>query len=102
MGENAKQGIEKVLIEQGINAKCTGVGSLFQTHFPYEEDVILKNPRDIEYLTDAKKRDEEFKLRLINRGFFVMHGGGAVSSAHTESEINQLIEATSAIGSEMR
>jgi glutamate-1-semialdehyde 2,1-aminomutase len=102
MGENAKQGIEKVLIEQGINAKCTGVGSLFQTHFPYEEDVTLKNPKEIEYLTDAKKRDEEFKLRLINRGFFVMHGGGAVSMAHKEAEINQLIEAASIIGSEMR
>jgi glutamate-1-semialdehyde 2,1-aminomutase len=101
MGEKAKQGIEKVLIEQGINAKCTGVGSLFQTHFPYEENVTLKNPRDIEDLTDAKKRDEEFKLRLINKGFFVMHGGGAVSTAHTESEINHLIEATSAIGAEM-
>jgi len=101
MGENVRQGIEKVLIEQGVNAKCTGVGSLFQTHFPYEENVTLKNPRDIEDLTDAKKRDEEFKLRLINRGFFVMHGGGAISRAHTESEINQLIEATSAIGAEM-
>ncbi len=102
MGQNARQGIEKVLIEQGINAKCTGVGSLFQTHFPYEEDVTLKNPRDIEFLTDAKKRDKEFKLRLINRGFFVMHGGGAVSTAHKESEINQLIEAASVIGSKMK
>ncbi len=90
-----------MLIEQGINAKCTGVGSLFQTHFPYEEDVTLRNPRDIEYLTDAKKRDEEFKLKLINKGFFVMHGGGAVSTAHTESEIDQLIEAVNVIGSEM-
>lgn len=101
MGENARQGIENALIEQGINAKCTGIGSLFQTHFPYEKDVTLRNPRDIECLTDTKRRDKEFNLQLINKGFFVMHGGGAVSNAHTESEIDRLIEATSEVGTEM-
>ncbi|MFX1519647.1 MAG: aspartate aminotransferase family protein [Promethearchaeota archaeon] len=99
MGLKAKQGIEKALVEQG--AKCTGVGSFFQVHFPFEQEVTLRSPRDIETLTDVKKRDHEFKLRLINKGFFVMHGGGAVSTAHSESEIKHLIESVDEIGSEM-
>jgi glutamate-1-semialdehyde 2,1-aminomutase len=99
-GLKARQGLEKALLEQ--NVKCTGVGSFFQVHFPFQEAVTLKSPKDIETLTDTKKRDHEFKLRLLNKGFFVMHGGGAVSTAHKESEINQLIEAASFIGSEMK
>jgi len=101
LGKKAKDGVEKALVEQDVYAKCTGIGSFFQTHFPFEERVILRSPKDVELLTDVKKRDEEFKLRLINKGFFVMHGGGAVSTAHTESEINHLIEVVSNIGSEM-
>jgi glutamate-1-semialdehyde 2,1-aminomutase len=103
LGEQAKQGVEKALIEQGVNVKCTGVGSFFQTHFPFEEEgVTLRSSKDVEYFTDVKKRDREFKLRLLNHGFFVMHGGGAVSTAHTKSEIKQLIEAASEIGAEMK
>lgn len=92
LGSKARREMEKTFRENGILVKCTGIGSLFTCHFLLE-DRELKNSQNIEYFTDMKFREDVFKLMMANRGIYIMHGGGAFSSAHTEKDAEKIIKA---------
>jgi glutamate-1-semialdehyde 2,1-aminomutase len=94
LGEVARRGLEEVFFDEGIRARCTGIGSFFSCHFPLDERP-LTNSQDIEYHTDMRFREDTFKLMMAVRGFYLMHGGGAFSSAHTRAHADKLLEAAS-------
>jgi glutamate-1-semialdehyde 2,1-aminomutase len=77
------------------------VGSLFTTCFPPSNDVPLLNIEDVETKTDMAKREKEFRLRMLNRGVYTMYGGGALSMAHTEEDMNRIILAAEVVAQEM-
>ncbi len=77
-GEKVREGVLAALRRNGIKAMVTGVGSLFQTHFPTQEDVILDSPQSISQFTDVEKREDEFRIRMLSKGVHMMHGGGAI------------------------
>jgi glutamate-1-semialdehyde aminotransferase len=39
---------------------------------------------------------------MLNHGVFVMHGGGSVSLAHSEDDIERVIAATERVAQEMK
>jgi glutamate-1-semialdehyde 2,1-aminomutase len=92
-GQCLRQGIEHAIRSRGLLAKCLGVGSLWSTCFPSSAAVPLKNIEDAELGTDITRRDKEFRLRMLNKGVYTMRGGGAVSMAHTEEDIQRIIQA---------
>jgi glutamate-1-semialdehyde 2,1-aminomutase len=47
------------------------------------------------------KRDKEFRLRMLNKGVYTMYGGGALSMAHTEEDINRIIRAAGEVAKEI-
>ncbi len=100
-GERIRREIEKVFNESGVLARCTGDGSLFGLQFPFKEGVKLRNPRDIEELTDLERRDKELRLRMLNHGVHVWKGGGALSTAHSDEDIQTIIEAYYQVAKEM-
>jgi glutamate-1-semialdehyde 2,1-aminomutase len=102
VGENLRSRIEQVFARHGVYAKCTGVGSLFMTHFPESEGVKLDSPYAVNYLTDVDKREIELKARLLSKGIYVMHGGGAVSSRHSRADIDFFIAKLAEVAGEMR
>jgi len=83
-GEKVRVGFQRALQEGGVNATMTGVGSLFQTNFPFQKEVILNSPQSIHQFTDIEKREVEFRLRMLTKGVHVMHGGGGLSIAHSD------------------
>ena len=85
----------------GIPCLVTGVGSLFQTHFPQKEGVILNSPQALNEFTDTEKREVEFKVRMLTKGVHVVHGGGAVSLAHSDTDIQKTIEAAGEVAKDM-
>ncbi len=99
-GAQLRNGIEAAFRSQGINAKCFGVGSLFSTCFPHSDDE-LKNIEDVELYTDISRRDQEFRLRMLTKGVYTMWGGGAVSMAHTDKDIEKIIKAAEEVAAEM-
>jgi glutamate-1-semialdehyde 2,1-aminomutase len=101
-GEKVRKGIQKALDEQGLNAVVTGIGSLFQTHFPSQKGVTLNSPHSIHQLTDLEKKEVEFRIQMLNKGVFVMHGGGGLSIAHSEGDIVKIIDATKEVAKEMK
>jgi len=100
-GEKARKGLQEMFDVEGINARVTGVGSLFQIHFPFEKEVVLDSPQAINQKTDIEKREVEFRLRMLNHGVHVMHGGGGLSLAHSDEDIGRIIEAARQATKEM-
>jgi glutamate-1-semialdehyde 2,1-aminomutase len=101
-GEKLRREIERVFAEAGIEARTTGGGndvitgsSLFMVHFPREKGVAYDRPEDVhdERRSDLRLREEILKLALLVNGVNIVHGGGAVSAAHGEREIEATIAA---------
>jgi glutamate-1-semialdehyde 2,1-aminomutase len=101
MGERLRQGIETAFEAEGLRAKCTGGGSavlggssLFVVNFPLtrhaytsSEDVL--NPR----FSDVRLKEDVLRLALMTLGVHVVHGGGAVATAHQDADIDRAIAA---------
>lgn len=90
LGEKARQGLEEILSPLG--AYITGIGSLVCIHFTKEK------PRDIHTANRTKdvKLTIEFSKHLIRSGllFVPPHNPHLfISAAHTEEDVDKLIEA---------
>jgi len=101
-GEKVRKGLQKALHQEGLDAVVTGIGSLFQTHFPLHKGVELNSPHSINQLTDVEKREVEFRIRMLTKGVHVMHGGGGLSIGHSDEDIEKVIEAAREAGREMK
>ncbi len=100
-GQKVRQGVEKAFQARGIPARCLGVGSLFTTCFPPSADSTVRNVEDVETKTDMAKREKEFRLCMLNKGVYTMYGGGALSMAHTDEDMNRIIRAAEDVAREM-
>ncbi|MBW2306991.1 MAG: aspartate aminotransferase family protein [Deltaproteobacteria bacterium] len=100
-GKRLREGMESAFRKAGIPARATGVGSLFGMIIPHEEDASIRSPRDVLEKCDVPRIEQEFKLHMMNRGVYTQHGGGAVSMAHTDRDIDAIISATEDAASAM-
>jgi glutamate-1-semialdehyde 2,1-aminomutase len=100
-GEQLRRAIENVFYQKGIETKCTGYGneyipgsSLFMVNFPLQK-VTYRTPEEIlnEDMSQFVLREKVLKLALLLEGIHVVHGGGAVSFAHTGEHIEKTITA---------
>lgn len=101
-GEKIREGIQKAFDSEGVGAIVTGIGSLFQVHFPLQKGAFLDSPQSIHHLTDIEKREVEFRIRMLSKGVHVMHGGGSLSTAHSEEDIDRIIETAREVAKEMK
>jgi len=101
-GAKVRKGLQEALDREGLNAVVTGTGSLFQTHFPFEKGVTLNSPQSVHRLTDLEKKEIEFRVRMLAKGVHVMHGGGCLSIAHSDKDIDKIIKAAQKVGKEMK
>jgi len=100
-GEKVRKGVQEALDREGLNAVVTGIGSLFQTHFPFRKGETLNSPHSINRFTDIEKREVEFRLRMLTKGIHVMHGGGSVTLSHSDKDIKKIIKAAREVAREM-
>jgi glutamate-1-semialdehyde 2,1-aminomutase len=100
-GKKVREGAQESFRREGMNAIVTGIGSLFQTHFPFQKGVTLDSPHKIQQFTDIEKREVEFRIRMLTKGVHVMHGGGSLSITHSDDDIEKIIRATGEVAKEM-
>jgi glutamate-1-semialdehyde 2,1-aminomutase len=100
-GEKVRKGVEEALQKVGVQTAVTGIGSLYQTHFPSQKGVELHSPHLIHQFSDIEKREVEFRIRMLTKGVHVMHGGGGLSIAHSDEDIEKIIKASEAVAREM-
>ena len=101
-GKRIRKGLQEVLDQVGLIAMVTGTGSLFQTHFPFKKGTPLDSPQSIHRLTDLERREVEFRIRMLAAGIHVMHGGGCLSLAHSDEDIEKIIKAARKVAKEMK
>jgi glutamate-1-semialdehyde 2,1-aminomutase len=100
-GEKVRKGVEEALQKVGVQTAVTGIGSLYQTHFPSQKGVGLHSPHLIHQFSDIEKREVEFRIRMLTKGVHVMHGGGGLSIAHSDEDIEKIVKASEAVAREM-
>jgi len=100
-GKKVREGAQESFRREGMNATVTGIGSLFQTHFPLQKGVTLDSPHKIQQFTNIEKREVEFRIRMLTKGVHVMHGGGGLSITHSDDDIEKIIRATREVAKEM-
>ena len=90
LGEKIREKLREIFEAKGVDVQVTGAGSLFQTHFTREN---VKDAR-VAFNTDRKKL-VDYHLSLISNGvFFLPTHVGALSTAHSESDIEKLFSET--------
>ena len=102
LGALTRQAIEAAFAAEGIFARCTGHpndtvrgSSLAVPQFPYDAKQPLLDPDDVNdpALCDVELRDHIFQLALLLDDVHVVHGGGSLSTTHTEADVVRLGEA---------
>jgi glutamate-1-semialdehyde 2,1-aminomutase len=101
-GEQVRKRLHESFDREGLDAVITGIGSLFQTHFPLRKGETLNSPHTINRFTDVEKREVEFRVRMLAKGIHVMHGGGCLSTAHSDEDIEKIINAARKVAREMK
>ena len=101
-GVKVRMGVQEAFDREGFEAVVTGVGSLFQTHFPFRKGEVLDSPHSINRFTDVEKREVEFRVRMLTKGIHVMHGGGCLSITHSDEDIEKTIKAARQVAREMK
>lgn len=104
MGQQMRQRLEQVFAERGVLAQCTGYpnaaltgSSLAVLHFPVNEDIVVDSP-DVAAdpaSCNMEVRERALKLALLMEDVYAVHGLGALSTAHTEQDLEHLYAACS-------
>ena len=106
LGAKVRKGIEEIFSSYGFNVKCTGYSdsiaehsSLVGVQFLNEKIDRIAFPEQVwnPEVCDFELREKIFKLYMLEEGFNVFHGYGAISTAHSESEIQESLDAVERI-----
>ena len=98
LGETTREKLQAIFDESEVPAQITGIGSLFGIHFTSSE---VKDYRS------AIKANQELRKTLVlglqNEGVILFQGGtGALAVPHTESDVEDLMEATRKVVQRLR
>jgi len=102
LGEQARQAMEAAFGEEGIFARCTGYGnevipgsSMANLNFPYDEQTFLRMPENVydPACCDVTLGQKVVELALLLEDVHFLEGHGAVTTAHSEADIEVLADA---------
>lgn len=87
LGDKTRKRLSETFEASGVDAQVTGAGSLFNVHFTKEE---------VKDAHAASRADKDklfgYNMKLITEGIFLLPThNGALSSAHSEADIDKLI-----------
>ncbi|MCJ7578959.1 MAG: aminotransferase class III-fold pyridoxal phosphate-dependent enzyme [Candidatus Aminicenantes bacterium] len=106
LGERVRSGIEEIFNHYEIHVKCTGgdgpfgiQSSLIGVNFLNEKLEKLSFPEQIwnPKTSNIELREKIFKLAMLEEGYNTFHGYGAISTAHSDEEIQGSLDAVERI-----
>ena len=104
-GDRLREGIEAAFAREGILARTTGHSrcavagsSLLSVYFPLREDLEVRSAEEAlnPACCDVVLQEKALKLGLLLEGVNVAHGLGAISTAHTEADLDAVVAACGA------
>lgn len=101
LGDKVRKGIEEIFNAHGFNVRCTGGGSIPSSiagvHFLKKDISIdrIESPDQTHNpeICDVELSEKIFKLAMLDEGFNIAHGFGAISAAHNKNEIDNSLVA---------
>ncbi|MEM3083583.1 MAG: aminotransferase class III-fold pyridoxal phosphate-dependent enzyme [Nitrososphaerales archaeon] len=102
LGRMARDGIDKVMNENSVEVKTTGMGSLFLTHFLNEKVSDVKNASDAANCNRELQKAYHLALMAKHNIFFLPHKMGAISVEHDEEDVRKLIDASGELAKEIK
>jgi glutamate-1-semialdehyde 2,1-aminomutase len=102
MGQQMRHRLERTFADHGVLARCTGYpnaaltgSSLAVLHFPVSQDVVIDSPDVAANPTccNMEVRENALKIALLLEDVYAVHGLGALSTAHTEQDLEHLYAA---------
>ena len=109
--ESLREGVERSFAERGIVARCTGHdgtglhgGSLSSVYFPWRDGCIVTSAEDLTdpAVCDLALQDEGIKLGMLLNDVNTVHGLGAVSTRHTEEDVDRVLDAYAAFADRVK
>ena len=106
LGEKARTAIEEIFSSHGFQVQCTGRGNTIAEHssilgvqFLHINANRISSPEEVwnPDVCDVELREKIFKLAMLEKGFNIFHGYGAISSSHTNEEIQASLDAVEKI-----
>jgi glutamate-1-semialdehyde 2,1-aminomutase len=101
-GEQLRTGVERVFAARGILARSTGCNggtikgsSLLSIYFPLNADQSMTAAEDFldPHLSDVVLREQVLKLGLLLHDVNTVHGLGAISTSHSDRDLERVYEA---------
>jgi glutamate-1-semialdehyde aminotransferase len=105
LGNQVRHRLETIFADHGILARCTGYpneavsgSSLAMLHFPVSPDIEITSPDIAADPTCCmfKVREYALKLALLLNDVYAVHGLGALSTSHTQNDLEHLYQACDA------
>lgn len=102
LGEKTRRTVEAAFAEEGIYARCTGYdpeslpgSSMATLLFPHDPHCVLESPDVVQdpAVCDMILSEVALRVALLLEDVHIFHGLGALSTAHTEQDIERLGEA---------
>lgn len=106
LAQKVRKEIEEIFSAFNFLVRCTGDGgkitknsSLVGVHFLHENINRVTSPEQVwnPSICDGELREKIFKLAMLEEGFNIFHGFGALSAAHTDNEIQSSLDAVERI-----
>ena len=106
LGNKVRGGIEQIFRTHGFNVRCTGhpypslkKSSIVGVHFLRDGIDRIDSPDQVlnPEVCDIELREVLFKLAMLQEGFYVAHGYGSISTAHTDEDIQRSLDAVERI-----
>jgi len=97
LGDRTRRGLTKIFTEGKIDVQVTGEGSLFLTHFLNDKVRRVKDALDAATSNQQQLYMYHMALMALHRIFFLPSKMGAISFAHSNSDITSLLQATQSI-----
>jgi glutamate-1-semialdehyde 2,1-aminomutase len=102
MGQQMRRRLERTFADHGVLARCTGYpnaaltgSSVAVLHFPVDPDIAVDSP-DVAAdpaCCNTAVREQGLKLALLLEDVYAVHGLGALSTAHSEQDLEHLYAA---------
>lgn len=106
LGRKVRKEIEQIFSDYGILVQCTGdaapiarESSVVGVQFLKQQTGRIISPEQVwnPEVCDIEIREKIFKLAMLEEGFHIFHGYGAISSSHSEEEIQASLDAVERI-----
>ena len=98
-GNDTRKMLSKIFNNDVI---ITGKGSLFMTHFPKQNITEITNAMQASKCDIEKLHDYHFRMIAKDGIFFLPGKLGAISDAHTNSDIKSMKKATETFVSDLK